>query len=176
MLDSFFAMCHIRSALRRPNAKSRKSERRRRLVTSWSTTLEAQILVPGKAFTCLLLNTSVTPHFFNQKLVLALRSRGRGRKQEDQEEGVEFGDVAVQTSSKLSDVLQKSDDIRMADMDISDDGNNFLMYKVKTWFFVFWRHLWRFPLKFKWIASVFSAFTLSPCLSQRTLSLQSLLY
>ncbi|KAK9955540.1 hypothetical protein ABG768_015405 [Culter alburnus] len=49
------------------------------------------------------------------------RSRGRGRKQEDQEEGVEFGDVAVQTSSKLSDVLQKSDDIRMADMDISDD-------------------------------------------------------
>lgn len=95
-------------------------------------TLEAQILVPGKAFTCLLLNTSVTPHFFNQKLVLALRSRGRGRKQEDQEEGVEFGDVAVQTSSKLSDVLQKSDDIRMADMDISDDGNNFLMYKVKT--------------------------------------------
>ncbi|XP_048022172.1 U4/U6.U5 tri-snRNP-associated protein 1 [Megalobrama amblycephala] len=49
------------------------------------------------------------------------RSRGRGRKQEDQVEGVEFGDVAVQTSSKLSDVLQKSDDIRMADMDISDD-------------------------------------------------------
>lgn len=29
----------------------------------------------------------------------------------------------------------------MADMDISDEGNNFLMYKVKTWFFIFWRHL-----------------------------------
>ncbi|XP_051733386.1 U4/U6.U5 tri-snRNP-associated protein 1 [Ctenopharyngodon idella] len=49
------------------------------------------------------------------------RSRGRGRKQEDQEEGAEPGNVAVQTISKLSDVLQRSDDIRMADMDISDD-------------------------------------------------------
>uniref|UniRef100_A0A8C1WIA4 Spliceosome associated factor 1, recruiter of U4/U6.U5 tri-snRNP n=1 Tax=Cyprinus carpio TaxID=7962 RepID=A0A8C1WIA4_CYPCA len=49
------------------------------------------------------------------------RSRGRGRKQADEEEGAELGDVAVETSSKASDVLQQSDDIRMADMDISDD-------------------------------------------------------
>uniref|UniRef100_A0A8C2I0M4 Spliceosome associated factor 1, recruiter of U4/U6.U5 tri-snRNP n=1 Tax=Cyprinus carpio TaxID=7962 RepID=A0A8C2I0M4_CYPCA len=50
------------------------------------------------------------------------RSRGRGRKQADEEEGAELGDVAVETSSKASDVLQQSDDIRMADMDISDDA------------------------------------------------------
>ncbi|KAL1252865.1 hypothetical protein QQF64_017558 [Cirrhinus molitorella] len=48
------------------------------------------------------------------------RSRGRGRKQAD-EEGAELGAVAMETSSKASDVLQQSDDIRMADMDISDD-------------------------------------------------------
>ncbi|KTF78287.1 hypothetical protein cypCar_00011757 [Cyprinus carpio] len=49
------------------------------------------------------------------------RSRGRGRKQADEEEGAELGDVAVESSSKASDVLQQSDDIRMADMEISDD-------------------------------------------------------
>ncbi|XP_016377002.1 U4/U6.U5 tri-snRNP-associated protein 1-like [Sinocyclocheilus rhinocerous] len=49
------------------------------------------------------------------------RSRGRGRKQADEKEGVEHGGVAMETSSKASDVLQQSDDIRMADMDISDD-------------------------------------------------------
>lgn len=49
------------------------------------------------------------------------RSRGRGRKQADKEEGAEPGDIAIETSSKASDVLQQSDDIRMADMDISDD-------------------------------------------------------
>ncbi|KAK2872802.1 hypothetical protein Q8A67_022699 [Cirrhinus molitorella] len=48
------------------------------------------------------------------------RSRGRGRKQAD-EEGAELGAVAMETSSKASDVLQQSDDVRMADMDISDD-------------------------------------------------------
>ncbi|KAI2651284.1 U4 tri-snRNP-associated 1 [Labeo rohita] len=48
------------------------------------------------------------------------RSRGRGKKQ-DEEQGVEPRDVAIETISKASDVLQKSDDIRMADMDISDD-------------------------------------------------------
>ncbi|KTF84196.1 hypothetical protein cypCar_00031443 [Cyprinus carpio] len=50
------------------------------------------------------------------------RSRGRGRKQADEEERVEHGGVAKETSSKAGDVLQQSDDIRMADMDISDDG------------------------------------------------------
>ncbi|XP_042566881.1 U4/U6.U5 tri-snRNP-associated protein 1 [Cyprinus carpio] len=49
------------------------------------------------------------------------RSRGRGRKQADEEERAEHGDVAKETSSKASDVLQQSDDIRMADMEISDD-------------------------------------------------------
>uniref|UniRef100_A0A8C1NWU5 Spliceosome associated factor 1, recruiter of U4/U6.U5 tri-snRNP n=1 Tax=Cyprinus carpio TaxID=7962 RepID=A0A8C1NWU5_CYPCA len=49
------------------------------------------------------------------------RSRGRGRKQADEEERVEHGGVAKETSSKAGDVLQQSDDIRMADMDISDD-------------------------------------------------------
>ncbi|KAF4098476.1 U4/U6.U5 tri-snRNP-associated protein 1 [Onychostoma macrolepis] len=49
------------------------------------------------------------------------RSRGRGRKQADKEERAEPGDIAIETSSKASDVLQQSDDIRMADMDISDD-------------------------------------------------------
>lgn len=49
------------------------------------------------------------------------RSRGRGRKQADKEKGVELGDIPIETSSKASDVLQQSDDIRMADMDISDD-------------------------------------------------------
>ncbi|XP_016109207.1 U4/U6.U5 tri-snRNP-associated protein 1 [Sinocyclocheilus grahami] len=49
------------------------------------------------------------------------RSRGRGRKHANEEEGAELGDVAMETSSKANDVLQQSDDIRMADMDISDD-------------------------------------------------------
>ncbi|XP_052444037.1 U4/U6.U5 tri-snRNP-associated protein 1 [Carassius gibelio] len=49
------------------------------------------------------------------------RSRGRGRKQADEEERAELGEVSVEASSKASDVLQQSDDIRMADMDISDD-------------------------------------------------------
>lgn len=49
------------------------------------------------------------------------RSRGRGRKQAEKEEGAEPGDIAIETSSKAIDVLQQSDDIRMADMDISDD-------------------------------------------------------
>lgn len=35
----------------------------------------------------------------------------------------EPGYVALETSSKPRDVLQQSDDIRMADMDISDEGN-----------------------------------------------------
>ncbi len=30
--------------------------------------------------------------------------------------------IAIERSSKASDVVQPSDDIRMADMDISDDG------------------------------------------------------
>ncbi|XP_051536658.1 U4/U6.U5 tri-snRNP-associated protein 1-like [Myxocyprinus asiaticus] len=50
------------------------------------------------------------------------RSRGRGRRQAD-EEGEEPEDVEVGTSSKANDVLQQSDDIRMADMDISEDEN-----------------------------------------------------
>ncbi|XP_056117949.1 U4/U6.U5 tri-snRNP-associated protein 1 [Rhinichthys klamathensis goyatoka] len=50
------------------------------------------------------------------------RSRGRGRRQdEEEEEGAEPGYVALETSSKPRDVLQQSDDIRMADMDISDE-------------------------------------------------------
>ncbi|XP_077089466.1 U4/U6.U5 tri-snRNP-associated protein 1 [Siphateles boraxobius] len=48
------------------------------------------------------------------------RSRGRGRRQ-DEEEGAEPGYVALETSSKPRDVLQQSDDIRMADMEISDE-------------------------------------------------------
>lgn len=50
------------------------------------------------------------------------RSRGRGRRQdEEEEEGAETGYVALETSTKPRDVLQQSDDIRMADMDISDE-------------------------------------------------------
>lgn len=49
------------------------------------------------------------------------RSRGRGRKQADKEEGAEPEHIAIERSSKASDVVQQSDDIRMADMDISDD-------------------------------------------------------
>ncbi|XDV38889.1 hypothetical protein PO909_008213 [Leuciscus waleckii] len=51
------------------------------------------------------------------------RSRGRGRRQDEEEEGegAEPGYVALETSSKPRDVLQQSDDIRMADMDISDE-------------------------------------------------------
>lgn len=84
--------------------------------------LEAQILAPGKALTHLLLKTQWHHSYFNSKPVLALRSRGRGRKQADKEKGAELGDIPIETSSKASDVLQQSDDIRMADMDISDDG------------------------------------------------------
>lgn len=45
-------------------------------------------------------------------------------------------DVAIETISKASDVLQKSDDIRMADMDISDDGERelFSCLKLKPFF------------------------------------------
>lgn len=49
----FPSICDIRLALRRPNARSRKSERRRKysgLMSSWLTTLETQILDPGKVF------------------------------------------------------------------------------------------------------------------------------
>lgn len=50
------------------------------------------------------------------------RSRGRGRRQqEEEEEGAEPGYAAIETSSKPTDVLQQSDDIRMADMDFSDE-------------------------------------------------------
>ncbi|KAG1940533.1 U4/U6.U5 tri-snRNP-associated protein 1 [Pimephales promelas] len=50
------------------------------------------------------------------------RSRGRGRRQDEQEEeGAEPGHVSLESSSKPRDVLQQSDDIRMADMDISDE-------------------------------------------------------
>lgn len=51
-------------------------------------------------------------------LHLSFRIRGRGRKELDQEgqEGAGEG------SSAIKDVPQQSDDIRMADMDISDDG------------------------------------------------------
>ncbi|XP_051533580.1 U4/U6.U5 tri-snRNP-associated protein 1-like [Myxocyprinus asiaticus] len=48
------------------------------------------------------------------------RSRGRGKKQAD-EEGEEPEDFDMGTSSKASDVLKQSDDVRMADMDISED-------------------------------------------------------
>lgn len=123
-------MRDTRWALRRPNAKSGKSGRRRkysRLMTSWWMKFEAQISAPGKAFTFAVEYSSNT-NYFNPKPVLALRSRGRGRKQADEEEGAELGDVAVETSSKASDVLQQSDDIRMADMDISDDGKRELFH------------------------------------------------
>ncbi|XP_051956354.1 U4/U6.U5 tri-snRNP-associated protein 1 [Xyrauchen texanus] len=49
------------------------------------------------------------------------RSRGRGRRLAD-EEGEEPEDVEVGTSSKAN-ALQQSDDIRMADMDISEDDD-----------------------------------------------------
>ncbi|XP_051960514.1 U4/U6.U5 tri-snRNP-associated protein 1-like [Xyrauchen texanus] len=48
------------------------------------------------------------------------RSRGRGKKQAD-EEGEDAEDFDMGTSSKASDVLKQSDDVRMADMDISED-------------------------------------------------------
>lgn len=48
------------------------------------------------------------------------RSRGRGKKEAD-EEGEMLENVAMETSSRVNDVVQRSDDIRMADMDISED-------------------------------------------------------
>nr|XP_055036227.1 U4/U6.U5 tri-snRNP-associated protein 1 [Misgurnus anguillicaudatus] len=48
------------------------------------------------------------------------RTRGRGRREREEEED-EPKSVAVETSSKATDVVLQSDDIRMADMDISDD-------------------------------------------------------
>uniref|UniRef100_A0AAR2L4Y6 U4/U6.U5 tri-snRNP-associated protein 1 n=1 Tax=Pygocentrus nattereri TaxID=42514 RepID=A0AAR2L4Y6_PYGNA len=54
------------------------------------------------------------------------RTRGRGRRQvdEDGEEEDFTKEDDDSSSSKVADVLQQSDDIRMADMDISDDGEN----------------------------------------------------
>ncbi|XP_056302529.1 U4/U6.U5 tri-snRNP-associated protein 1 [Danio aesculapii] len=51
------------------------------------------------------------------------RSRGRGRKaaDDDEEEEAVPGNVFMENISKSRDVLQQSDDIRMADMDISDE-------------------------------------------------------
>lgn len=66
----FFMTCDTRWALRRPNAKSRKSERKRkysRLMSSWWMKLEAQILAPGKALTHLLLKTPATLQLFQLK-------------------------------------------------------------------------------------------------------------
>ncbi len=63
-------MRDTRLALRRPNVKSRESERERkysRLLTYWWMKLEAQILAPGKALTNLLLKTTVTPPLFQLK-------------------------------------------------------------------------------------------------------------
>ncbi|XP_056586569.1 U4/U6.U5 tri-snRNP-associated protein 1 isoform X2 [Triplophysa dalaica] len=48
------------------------------------------------------------------------RSRGRGRKEAD-EEGKTLENVALETPSRVTDVLLRSDDIRMADMEISED-------------------------------------------------------
>lgn len=66
----FYDMRDTRLALRRPNVKSRESERERkysRLLTSWWMKLEAQILAPGKALTNLLLKTPLTPQLFQLK-------------------------------------------------------------------------------------------------------------
>ncbi|KAI4887874.1 hypothetical protein NFI96_015083 [Prochilodus magdalenae] len=53
------------------------------------------------------------------------RSRGRGRRQMDEEgeEEVLAKDDDEGSSSQVPDVLQQSDDIRMADMDISDEDD-----------------------------------------------------
>uniref|UniRef100_A0AAR2JY41 Spliceosome associated factor 1, recruiter of U4/U6.U5 tri-snRNP n=1 Tax=Pygocentrus nattereri TaxID=42514 RepID=A0AAR2JY41_PYGNA len=53
------------------------------------------------------------------------RTRGRGRRQvdEDGEEEDFTKEDDDSSSSKVADVLQQSDDIRMADMDISDDDD-----------------------------------------------------
>ncbi|XP_066502064.1 U4/U6.U5 tri-snRNP-associated protein 1 [Hoplias malabaricus] len=51
------------------------------------------------------------------------RSRGRGKKQVDGEVVEEDIPKDENSSSKLADVLQHSDDIRMADMDISDEDD-----------------------------------------------------
>uniref|UniRef100_A0A4W4DYM5 U4/U6.U5 tri-snRNP-associated protein 1 n=1 Tax=Electrophorus electricus TaxID=8005 RepID=A0A4W4DYM5_ELEEL len=52
------------------------------------------------------------------------RSRGRGRKQVDEDGDVQEPENDAGSSTKVADVLQHSDDIRTADMDISDDGEN----------------------------------------------------
>ncbi|KAB5548783.1 hypothetical protein PHYPO_G00059570 [Pangasianodon hypophthalmus] len=49
------------------------------------------------------------------------RSRGRGRKQAEVDEEME--DSCVNAGSSKTDTLQQSDDIRTADMDISDDDD-----------------------------------------------------
>ncbi|KAA0720174.1 U4/U6.U5 tri-snRNP-associated protein 1 [Triplophysa tibetana] len=48
------------------------------------------------------------------------RSRGRGKKEAD-EEGKTLENVSLETTTRVIDVLLRSDDIRMADMDISED-------------------------------------------------------
>lgn len=50
------------------------------------------------------------------------RSRGRGRRQVEEDDEME--DSSKDAGSSKADVLQQSDDIRTADMDISDDGEN----------------------------------------------------
>uniref|UniRef100_A0A8B9KDX3 Spliceosome associated factor 1, recruiter of U4/U6.U5 tri-snRNP n=1 Tax=Astyanax mexicanus TaxID=7994 RepID=A0A8B9KDX3_ASTMX len=50
------------------------------------------------------------------------RSRGRGRRQLKEDEDEEDFPKDEGSSSKVVDVIQQSDDIRMADMDISDEG------------------------------------------------------
>ncbi|XP_036443637.1 U4/U6.U5 tri-snRNP-associated protein 1 isoform X1 [Colossoma macropomum] len=52
------------------------------------------------------------------------RTRGRGRRQIDEDgEEEDLAKEDSSSSSKVADVLQQSDDIRMADMDISDDDD-----------------------------------------------------
>lgn len=53
-----------------------------------------------------------------------LRSRGQGRRQVEGDEEME--DSLKDASSSKTDALQQSDDIRTADMDISDDGEAIL--------------------------------------------------
>lgn len=56
--------------------------------------------------------------------LLSRRSRGRGRKQIEENEGME--DSSKDASGSNTDALPQSDDIRTADMDISDDGEKCL--------------------------------------------------
>lgn len=51
------------------------------------------------------------------------RSRGRGRRQVEEDEEEEDFPKDDGSSSKVVDVIQQSDDIRMADMDISDEDD-----------------------------------------------------